>query len=56
MDSQLEREEKSIEDDYAAGHITTAEYNRQLRELHRDYQACAEEAAEEAYRYEMDRW
>jgi hypothetical protein len=53
---QLEREEQCLEDDLAAGNITLAEFNREMRELHRSYFAEAEESAQRAYHNEMDRW
>lgn len=56
MNRQLEREEEALEDDLAAGRITQAEFNKELRELHRDYRAMAEDAAHEAYMQELDRW
>ncbi len=54
--SQLEREEAALTDDYNAGRLTREEYNKYMRELQRDYQAQAEEAAQEAYEAEMSRW
>lgn len=54
--TQFEREEEQLEKDFYAGLISGAEYNEQMRELVRDYQGAALEAAEEAYRDELDRW
>ncbi len=54
--NQYDREEQQLCDDYNAGLITREEYNRQMRELQRDYRAAAEEVAREAYDREMDRW
>ncbi len=51
-----EREEQAAFDDYRAGHITEKELNDQLRELQRDYREAAEEAAEQAYRNELENW
>lgn len=54
--NQMEREEESLYDDFNSGLITQKELNAALRELQRDYQGAAEEAADQAYRDEMDRW
>lgn len=53
---QWEREEEQLQKDYAAGFITSAEFNEQMRELARDRRGAAQEAAEEAYERELDRW
>ena len=49
----MEREEQYLEDEYAAGHISLAEFNAQMRELQRDYRAEAEESAMDAYQDRM---
>lgn len=54
--SQFDREEAAIQEAYARGDIDNKEMWRQLRELQRDYRAAAEEAAEGAYRREMEEW
>ena len=51
-----DREEQQLEDDLAAGRITSAEYQKAIRELQRDYRAAAEELAECAYKRELDNW
>lgn len=56
MDRQLEREEQALEDDLAEGRISRAEFNRQLRDLHADYRAAAQESAWGAYERELDCW
>ena len=56
MNSELEREEQYLEDQLANGEICMKEYNKEMREIHDSYRACAEEAAEDAYNDEMDRW
>ena len=56
IESQLEREEELIEESYNRGDITMKQRNQVLRELHRDYRAQAEEAAQCAYEDEMARW
>lgn len=56
MDTQFEKEEQQLEDDLAVGNISLVEYNRELREMQRSYRAEAEEAAEDAYRHEFERW
>jgi len=53
---QYEREEQYLEDQLAAGEITLKEFNREMRELQRDFRAAAEESAEQAYRDELERW
>lgn len=55
-ESWIEREERMLADALDRGEISPAEYNRELRELHRAYQGMAEDAAREAYDREMDRW
>lgn len=56
IQDQLEREIEFIEQDCAEGLITNAEAQRQIRELIRDYQGAAHEAAREAYEGELERW
>lgn len=53
---QVEREEDAISQDYSAGKISLTEYNKQIRDLHRDVRAAAQESAENAYQAELDRW
>lgn len=53
---QWEREEEDLGERLATGEISQKEYNRQLRELHRDYRESAEESAQDAYDREMDNW
>ena len=58
--TQYEREEEQLERDLHDGLITQAEYNKQLRQMQRDYademRGMAEEAAERAYNDVMGRW
>lgn len=56
MHSQFEREEDQLVKDLNEGRITRDEYNKQMRELQRDYHASANEAAQDAYDREMERW
>lgn len=51
-----ERAEDDLSDQLAAGHITQAEFNAEMREMARDYAAEAEEAAQAAYEEERSRW
>lgn len=51
-----EREEDQLCNDLNAGLITREEYNKQMREISRDRHAAAQEAAQDAYDREMDRW
>ena len=53
---QLEQEEEILAEQLASGAITPEEYNREMRELERDYRADAMEAAERAYDDELERW
>jgi len=53
---QMEREEMALEQDLAEGRISQTDYNKEMRELQRDYRDAAEESAMGAYRDELDRW
>jgi hypothetical protein len=53
---QIEREERALEQQLASGEISLQEYNAEMRELQRDYQAAAEEAARDAYNRELENW
>lgn len=44
-----EKAVEQLEDDYAAGRIDYGTYHNELRELNRDLDAAAEEAARDAY-------
>ena len=58
--NQYEREEEQLERDLNDGRISLVEYNKQLRDMQRDYRdemrGMAEDAAERAYDDVMDRW
>ena len=54
--NQYDREEDQLISDLNSGLISVAEFNKQMRELQRDYRADAEEAAERAYNEELGRW
>lgn len=56
MNTQYEREEDHLVEQFNSGQITQKEYNEQMRDLQRDYRAQAQEAAQEAYDREMERW
>lgn len=56
MNTQYEREHDYLVDQVNSGQITQKEFNQQMRDLNRDYQAAAQESAQEAYDREMDRW
>ena len=49
---QMEREEEQLAEDLAAGHISEAEYSNAVRDMQREYNDMAREAAEE----EFNRW
>jgi hypothetical protein len=53
---QQEAEERQLDDDLASGAIDMKEYNRQVREMERDYREDAREAARGAYDREMENW
>ncbi len=54
--NQFDRAEAQIERDFDDGLMTQAEYNREMRELQRDYRSAAVEAAMDAYEREMGQW
>ena len=58
--NQYEREEEQLEQDLRSWLVTQAEYNKLLRDMQRAMQdearGAAEDAAERAYRDEMERW
>lgn len=54
--SQYEREEEALYDQYERGEITQKELQKELRELAYDYRAAAENSALDAYEAELDRW
>ena len=58
--NQYEREEEQLERDLNDGRISLVEYNKQLRDMQRDYRdemrGMAEDAAERAYDDVMERW
>lgn len=54
--NQYDRELEALDKALANGDISQREYNESLRELENDYRADAREAAEEAYRRELDNW
>ena len=55
MLTRLEREEDALTEEYNNGDMSLSEYNQAMQELHREYRAYAEEAAQEAYDREMER-
>jgi hypothetical protein len=54
--SQYDREETLLYEQYDRGELTSAELTRELNELARDYRAAAQDAAWDAYEAELDRW
>lgn len=56
MERACEREEQQAHEDHAAGRITLVELNKRIRDIQRDYRDAAQEAAEDAYERERDRW
>lgn len=49
LERALQREEDALEREYEEGGMSNADYQRALRELHRDARAEAQQRAEEAY-------
>lgn len=58
--TQYEREEEQLERDLREGLISQADYNKQVRDMQRDYRdemrGLAEDAAEQAYNGTMGAW
>ena len=54
--NQLEREERHLEEQLESGDISSHEYNREMKELQRDYRDAAQESASRAYEDELERW
>lgn len=54
--SQYEREEEALYEQYDRGEITNAELTRELNDLARDYRGAAREAALDAYERELENW
>jgi hypothetical protein len=55
-ESQFDREMDDIDQAESDGRMTREEAAHERRELQRDYRGAAEEAAENAYREELERW
>lgn len=53
---QIEREEDNLARQLEEGSIDVKEYNREMRELQRDYAAAAQEAADDAYWRAREEW
>lgn len=53
---QFELEERHLQEEYENGNLSLREFNHEMLELQRDYQGAAEEAAQDAYDRELDRW
>jgi len=54
--SQYEREEAYLEEQYANGEISLKEFNAEMRHLAEAYREAAREAAEAAYQDEIGGW
>lgn len=54
--SQFDREEEALCNDYNEGRISLSEYNRAVRDLQRDYRESAEDSARDAYERELNSW
>lgn len=54
--TQFEREEDAIIESMNNGELSQEDGRRELRELRRDYDACARRAAQDAYDAEYERW
>lgn len=55
-DQQFIREEEILLQQYNEGGLSLVEYNARMRDLQRDYRAMSEEAAQDAYEREIERW
>ena len=53
---QFDREIEQLDEEFASGRITSAEYTQEMRDMQRDYREQAERSAEDAYHDEMARW
>ncbi len=56
IERQIEKEEEHLFEALINGEMSQEEYNSETRELHRSYRAAAEEAAQQAYNNELERW
>ena len=56
IERQMEREEDILCEQLNRGEITLEEFNKEMRDMQREYRAMAEEAAQQAYDDEMGRW
>ncbi len=56
VQSQFDREEDHLVELVNSGQISQEQFRKEMRELQRDYRAMAQEAAQDAYDREMDRW
>lgn len=52
----IERELDDLRRQLAEGEITLQQYNAEVRAMEREYRAAAEDAAQEAYEREKERW
>ena len=56
MSRWFEREEESLERDLSEGRMTQKEFNDCIRDMRRELQESAHEAAQDAYDREMGNW
>ena len=56
MDSEMEAAEQEICDRFNDGEIDNSQFNKEMRELQREYRAMADEACQEAYDNEARNW
>lgn len=54
--NQFDREEQFLEDQLMNGEITQEEFNREIKELYREYREAAEDSASSAYDRELESW
>lgn len=52
----MEQAEDQLHDQLAAGLISLRDFNDEMRAMAREYRDMAEEAAQDAYDCERDRW
>ena len=56
IESQFEREEDILNEEYNNGTITKKEYDDQMRDLYQSHRDMAQDAAQAAYDSELGNW
>ena len=55
-ETQIERDERQLEDDFANGTISIEQYHKAMNAMRREFREEAEEAAQAAFDQEMNEW